>query len=224
MVETMYNESAKHRVAPEKSDPYRPGFALYIVKGNAEGVVMTDIIKVCKIHGDLNLDQVTKFKNEKYYRCNECIKIKNNRAYRNNIDKRLSEAANYRKQNQERIMLWARQDRALNPEKYKLQHSEGYKGRKYRRKFKSHIAQFGLTIESYELMVESQKNLCAICLQPETRKDPKNDRICRLCIDHCHKTDKVRELLCHGCNTGIGKFKDDIELLNRAIAYLEKHQ
>lgn len=42
-------------------------------------------------------------------------------------------------------------------------------------------------------------------------------------VVHCHKTGKVRGLLCFNCNTGIGKLKDDIELLKRAVEYLERN-
>ena len=41
--------------------------------------------------------------------------------------------------------------------------------------------------------------------------------------DHDHKTGNAREWLCDSCNTGLGRFKDDIALLQRAIEYLEKH-
>ncbi len=41
--------------------------------------------------------------------------------------------------------------------------------------------------------------------------------------DHCHKTGKGREWICDSCNTGLGRFKDDIDLLQKAIDYLKKH-
>ena len=46
----------------------------------------------------------------------------------------------------------------------------------------------------------------------------------RLVVDHDHKTGKIRSLLCTLCNTGIGQFKDDVELLKLAIKYLEHYQ
>lgn len=53
--------------------------------------------------------------------------------------------------------------------------------------------------------------------------------IATLGVDHCHKSEsqgimKVRGLLCNGCNIGLSRFKDDINLLQSAITYLQKHQ
>jgi len=53
-------------------------------------------------------------------------------------------------------------------------------------------------------------NECTICGQVT-----KN-----LVVDHCHKTNKVRGILCQECNLGLGKFKDDPQLLEFARIYL----
>jgi transcription elongation factor Elf1 len=45
----------------------------------------------------------------------------------------------------------------------------------------------------------------------------------KLVMDHDHKTGKAREWICDSCNTGIGRFKDDIKLLEKAIEYLKKY-
>ncbi len=42
-------------------------------------------------------------------------------------------------------------------------------------------------------------------------------------IDHDHKTGKVRGFLCSHCNSGLGFFKDDVQLMKNAIAYIEKN-
>jgi len=46
--------------------------------------------------------------------------------------------------------------------------------------------------------------------------------ITKIVLDHDHKTGEVRGWLCDSCNTGMGRFKDDIKILKRAIDYLEK--
>lgn len=45
---------------------------------------------------------------------------------------------------------------------------------------------------------------------------------CPICVDHDHTTGKVRGLLCHGCNHGIGSLKDDPAMLRAAADYLEE--
>lgn len=82
---------------------------------------------------------------------------------------------------------------------------------------------FGITLEDFNNMLESQNSVCAICNCPESKVFKKTGKIVDMCVDHCHKTGKVRGLLCWGCNTSLGKFKDSIENLQNAINYLKKH-
>lgn len=77
-----------------------------------------------------------------------------------------------------------------------------------------------ISIDEYNLMVEKQCNLCAICKKPESRKDYRNNITIRLSVDHCHKSQKIRGLLCDKCNRGIGHFDDSPEILKSAIDYL----
>ena len=81
---------------------------------------------------------------------------------------------------------------------------------------------YGITLDEYNKMFNKQNGVCAICGQPETRKN-KYTGICKLHIDHCHKTNKVRGLLCHSCNSAIGIMDDDIGILMKAINYLKSH-
>lgn len=67
----------------------------------------------------------------------------------------------------------------------------------------------------YDKLYKLQNKSCAICGAKRS-----NNKVKMLSVDHCHKTGKVRGLLCSKCNTGIGKFNDNIELLNNAIKYL----
>lgn len=74
---------------------------------------------------------------------------------------------------------------------------------------------YGITLEQYLLMAKNQEHKCLLCgtLQSELRRD--------LFVDHCHATGRIRGLLCHACNVGLGLFKDNKELLSKAIAYLD---
>jgi hypothetical protein len=80
---------------------------------------------------------------------------------------------------------------------------------------------YGITIEDYEKMLEEQNGVCAICSKPETNIDYRTAKPRKLSVDHCHETGKVRRLLCEYCNTGLGKFHHDTQLLKKAIDYLE---
>ena len=73
-----------------------------------------------------------------------------------------------------------------------------------------------VTAKDYELLLIKQNNACAICGRVPNKKEK------RLSIDHDHKTNEVRGLLCSNCNAGLGMFKDDIDFLNSAVRYLKK--
>ena len=85
-------------------------------------------------------------------------------------------------------------------------------------RFKKH----GTTKEAFMALIEEQGNACAICEQPGTWET--------LVIDHDHSCcDKqfscgncIRGALCRKCNTAIGLFLDDLQLMNKAADYLKK--
>ena len=77
---------------------------------------------------------------------------------------------------------------------------------------------YNLTFGEYRNMRTLQERRCRICKTHEKNLVRK-----LLCIDHDHTTGKVRELLCNSCNTGLGCFKDNPKLLQKAINYLKKH-
>jgi hypothetical protein len=70
----------------------------------------------------------------------------------------------------------------------------------------------GVTREKFEEMKSNQSNKCAIC----QRAKP-------LCVDHDHRTGKVRGLLCHSCNRAIGMLSDSIDRIGSAALYLLTH-
>jgi hypothetical protein len=91
------------------------------------------------------------------------------------------------------------------------------------RNTKRNIRKYNISIEEYKKLIVNSGNKCAICKKTEIRKTGKNDKMTLLCIDHCHSSNIVRGLLCFKCNTGIGQFEDNPELLKSAIKYLEHH-
>jgi hypothetical protein len=81
---------------------------------------------------------------------------------------------------------------------------------------------FNISLDQYLEMHDRQGGKCAICGQPEMQM--RNGKIKALAVDHNHKTGAIRGLLCSDCNTGIGKLKDDVKVLQSAIRYLNSQQ
>lgn len=82
---------------------------------------------------------------------------------------------------------------------------------------------YGFSIEEYKHLVKTQKNKCAICKKYETLVDYRTNKIRDLSVDHCHKTNGIRGLLCSKCNMAIGLLEDNIKLLENAIKYLKNN-
>lgn len=81
----------------------------------------------------------------------------------------------------------------------------------------------GISRDIYLKISEGQTHLCAICKREERMKGRGGDVI-PLAVDHCHACLAIRGLLCSDCNTAIGKAKDNPEILQAAIHYLQQHQ
>lgn len=75
---------------------------------------------------------------------------------------------------------------------------------------------FGIDATQYDQMEQQQGGLCFICKEEQPNR--------RLSVDHCHSTGLVRKLLCSHCNTGLGMFKDNVELIRKAADYIETHK
>ena len=130
--------------------------------------------------------------------CRACHRGESKRYYENNVDSR----AEYRQNNKHLKTAWDQKN-----------------GFKYR------ILSFGISIEQYNKMLVEQNYGCALC-------GGVNASGRALSIDHDHSccpgktgcSKCVRQLLCHLCNAGIGFFRDDPELLDKAKKYLEKYR
>jgi hypothetical protein len=128
------------------------------------------------------------------------------RYYRRHRNKVLAKHKELRQENPEKFRGWSKNYRDNNPDNDRARHL---------------MREYGITLEQYAEMEAKQGGLCAICKQPETqeRKGVKY----RLAVDHCHKTGKVRGLLCFKCNSAMGSFeKRDVPIAN-IENYLEKY-
>jgi hypothetical protein len=130
--------------------------------------------------------------------------------------KRWREANRERSREQERARYW--KDPEKHREKVRKQRQNMSPEKARARRLRDNLKKtYGLTVDAYEAMVRRQDNKCAICGGPPFGNGN------RLYVDHDHRNGRVRELLCHGCNVGIGCFYEDTRKLEAAIAYLRKH-
>ncbi len=118
--------------------------------------------------------------------------------------------------------------------KWESEHRKG-KGRTgwLKTKRKHNITKYGISVEEYKNLLTKQKFACAICKQQKysleewesfiSGKELDGKSNLRLSIDHCHKTNKVRGLLCSECNNGIGKLKDSPKFLIAAAQYITQN-
>lgn len=76
---------------------------------------------------------------------------------------------------------------------------------------------FGITEADYDAMLHDQGGCCALCGADNPGREG------RWPVDHDHRTGRIRGLLCHPCNQGIGLLRDDPHLLRQAATYVERH-
>jgi hypothetical protein len=81
---------------------------------------------------------------------------------------------------------------------------------------------FGVSYKEYLQMLDKQNGCCANAGCKTT--SPGAPGRSRFYIDHCHKTNKIRGLLCHHCNLALGHVDDNIEKLKGLISYLETNK
>lgn len=116
---------------------------------------------------------------------------------------RASYSREYKVRNREKVLAWKRK----SSQTYRERNPDAWRHSAYLRKF-------GITVAQYDEMLLAQKGVCAICAGSPVA--PGN----RLHVDHDHKTDAVRGLLCGRCNRAIGLLNDDADLLASAVRYL----
>lgn len=84
------------------------------------------------------------------------------------------------------------------------------------------LYRYGITQIEYNEIYFKQNGSCVICLKH-------SDQVGTLVVDHDHKhcskkrgcKECIRGLLCHDCNTSLGKFEDDVDRIIRAANYLQ---
>lgn len=101
-----------------------------------------------------------------------------------------------------------REERAAYQRKYRQKNPEAAKSTELKKTF-------GIDLDYYYRMLESQGGVCAIC------RGEQASRYKYYSVDHCHNHGGIRGLLCSDCNRALGMFKDDPAILRRAAEYIE---
>jgi Recombination endonuclease VII len=184
---------------------------------------VTENIKICKIHGNLEHKNIYFLPNSNHKFCKLCQHI--NRTKKRNKSEREQKYILLRKDVASFFCEKCKTDKARNEFSEKtLKNKNLWCKNCFRESSRNSELKlkFGITEKIYEKILKKQKNKCAICRKPENIIHHHSKKIVKMAVDHCHKTKKVRGLLCGRCNFGIGYFKDSIKLLKMAINYLEK--
>ena len=145
------------------------------------------------------------YKKEYYEKNKEQIAAYNKEYNKKNKEQKATYMKEYYEKNKEQIVAYVKKYREENKEEIAIKKEE--------QRLKS---KYGITSKEKNVLLQKQNNKCKICLVEFSNVTPN--------IDHCHTTNKVRGILCGGCNRGLGIFRDDIELLTKAINYLEENK
>lgn len=121
--------------------------------------------------------------------------------------KQLSNTTAWARKNPERmkIIYERRKEKQRNDPNFKLKTRE-----------KTLKAKYNITEDDYKRMLSEQNGVCKICGRGPSKLNNK------LHIDHCHKTKRIRGLLCHQCNWYLGVIDDNIDILNKIKDYLKE--
>lgn len=170
-----------------------------------------------------------------------------NKEYRKtHKDEKRAESIRYRKAHDEEIKAKAKAyrlehkeeliaKRAANKDKrkaYMEENKERYKeySKKYLEEHKEEIAlkkravyykkKFGITLEEFNKLVEEAGGKCSICEKffDSTKRETS------AVVDHCHKTGKIRGVLCNNCNAALGALGDSVERLQIVYDYLKSFE
>jgi uncharacterized Zn finger protein (UPF0148 family) len=132
-----------------------------------------------------------------------CTRCRQRSWYEKNKERVKADSKGYYQKTRKRRIKLAKKWREENIEQHRRN------ARKFKLKNK-----YGITLEQFDQMMEEQKGLCFLCQKPSP-----NGR--RLSIDHCHKENRVRKLLCEFCNRALGFIERDPAWVTRAIEYLK---
>jgi hypothetical protein len=90
---------------------------------------------------------------------------------------------------------------------------------KAKTRFDYYLRKYAETKEQILIRLSEQQHRCAVC-EIEINFQDKTNSANAACVDHNHKTGKIRGILCNHCNRGLGMFRDNPDFLLKASKYL----
>lgn len=128
----------------------------------------------------------------------------------------------FRKKHSKRINANQRKKYWINRKKHLARNAKYHRDNRKKVAKRHRLVAFRMSSEQHDLKLKNQNKRCAVCRTRFTETPH---------IDHNHNCCSkrptcglcTRGLLCHDCNLGLGRFKDDIKVLKNAIKYLREY-
>lgn len=149
-------------------------------------------------------------------RCRACTSVRNKKYNSEHRERNIEQGKRWRAANLDRAKETAQKWRISHREYIKERSKREYDANRDR-----HLRKiYNISLDEYNKLSDEQGGICAVCGGVETYRT--RGRINALSVDHSHTSNKNRGLLCGQCNTGLGNFRDNPELLSAAADYLDK--
>ncbi len=141
----------------------------------------------------------------------ERLRDENLKKYRENSELAKAKARTFYQENRQRLIERSQQYYRSNIQKKKEYDQTRHKKNPKLRRQTELRRKYGMTVEEFDALLGAQENQCACC----------RELLVQPAVDHCHKTGRVRGLLCGPCNRALGHAREDKERCLRLAAYLE---
>jgi hypothetical protein len=140
--------------------------------------------------------------------CRDCDREYKRQWVLKNPVRQREQISGWKASNREKVRAWNR-DYAARMRKERPEQAKLYEARA---RFKR---EYGITLDERDAMIAGQNGLCSICHRKPGVKG--------LCVDHCHASGKVREMICSACNMAVGMAEEVPDWLESIAAYLRRH-
>lgn len=128
--------------------------------------------------------------------------------------------AEYHQKHRDKKNARSLQFRQDNAEEYRQYQVEYYLKNRENKLLADKERRFGISRQEYLERLAARNGLCEICGEPQ--KPRSSGLVPVLAGDHDHETGRFRGFLCSSCNTALGGFRDSVEIMSKAIAYIQR--